>query len=377
MTVSSTTVKKSYNGNGATTTFAISPIDLGANEFLEVILRDENVSPATETVQVLGTNYTLDPVGADPATNVIMTVAPPSGTKLFLRRVTDQDQETDYEETGPFPAASHEGQLDHITRLVQEHRERLDRSPQLPKTSPISDLTMPDLIALNFLRVNAAGDNFEMVGVFEGGVIDPTTTKGDLIVSDGTNLTRQAVGPNGQVLTADSAEANGVKWAPGGGGGGGSAIWSNDDGGPPEDIEFKEKVFKFLQGFTGALTLFVRVPANYTPGNQMKVTIGSYSPGTSNNYEMQCVTTLIKPGENVNDTTNQETFDTGDIAVPATANALSFQTINLMDSNGEINNIAVAVGDLLKIDLTRIAPAGAEATEIVRMVPNLTSIEVQ
>ena len=40
------------------------------------------------------------------------------------------------------------------------------------------------------------------------------TTKGDLIVGTGSGtFVRQGVGTNGQVLTADSAEADGVKWA--------------------------------------------------------------------------------------------------------------------------------------------------------------------
>lgn len=42
---------------------------------------------------------------------------------------------------------------------------------------------------------------------------NPTTTKGDLIVNDGTGLTRLGVGANGTVLTADSGEVTGVKWA--------------------------------------------------------------------------------------------------------------------------------------------------------------------
>jgi hypothetical protein len=50
----------------------------------------------------------------------------------------------------------------------------------------------------------------------------PTTTKGDLIVHNGTDNIRVAVGgTNGHVLTVDSAEASGVKWAASGGGGGG------------------------------------------------------------------------------------------------------------------------------------------------------------
>ena len=50
----------------------------------------------------------------------------------------------------------------------------------------------------------------------------PTTTKGDLIVHNGTDNIRVAVGgTDGHVLTVDSAEASGVKWAAAGGGGGG------------------------------------------------------------------------------------------------------------------------------------------------------------
>lgn len=49
--------------------------------------------------------------------------------------------------------------------------------------------------------------------------LSPTTTKGDLLVDNGTNVIRLAVGTNDQVLTADSAQASGVKWAAAAGGG--------------------------------------------------------------------------------------------------------------------------------------------------------------
>ena len=40
-----------------------------------------------------------------------------------------------------------------------------------------------------------------------------TTTKGDVLASNGTNIIPLAVGSNDQVLTADSSEATGAKWA--------------------------------------------------------------------------------------------------------------------------------------------------------------------
>lgn len=53
----------------------------------------------------------------------------------------------------------------------------------------------------------------------------PTTTKGDIIVSNGSDNIRVPVGgTNGHVLTVDSAEASGVKWAAASGGSGGNWV---------------------------------------------------------------------------------------------------------------------------------------------------------
>ena len=43
--------------------------------------------------------------------------------------------------------------------------------------------------------------------------LSPLTTKGDVITHTGTANVRQGVGTDTHVLTADSAQTNGIKWA--------------------------------------------------------------------------------------------------------------------------------------------------------------------
>jgi hypothetical protein len=52
------------------------------------------------------------------------------------------------------------------------------------------------------------------------------TTKGNLIAASGATWAALAIGTDGQVLTADSTQATGMKWATGGGGGGGAPTTS-------------------------------------------------------------------------------------------------------------------------------------------------------
>lgn len=69
--------------------------------------------------------------------------------------------------------------------------------------------------------VRYSGSSWEVIGA-EG----LATTKGDILVYDGTDLQRLAIGSDDDVLTADSTESTGIKWAAGGGGGGGGGLSS-------------------------------------------------------------------------------------------------------------------------------------------------------
>jgi len=69
----------------------------------------------------------------------------------------------------------------------------------------LSGLTTPLSIAQGGTGNNSATAAFN--------ALSPLTTKGDILSNDGTNDVRLAVGSNGQVLTADSTQSSGVKWA--------------------------------------------------------------------------------------------------------------------------------------------------------------------
>jgi hypothetical protein len=86
------------------------------------------------------------------------------------------------------------------------------------------------------------------------GFADPTTTKGDLIVH-GSTTDRLPVGSNTQVLTADSTQTLGVKWAAGGGGG----FTVEEVDGTPTDSAVTKLVLP-----NGTLAIVAHV-ATYTP----------------------------------------------------------------------------------------------------------------
>ena len=82
-----------------------------------------------------------------------------------------------------------------------------------------------------------------------GGEIDPkgalknslALSKGALATSDGEFIMALPVGPDGDVLTADSTQTLGIKWAPGGGGGGGTdTVVTFQPGGTPSGNVFTD-----------------------------------------------------------------------------------------------------------------------------------------
>ena len=168
MTVSSSTNRVSYAGNGSTTVFPYT-YKIFDQDDLTVILRAAN---GTETVQTITSQYTVSGVGNAGGGNVTMLTAPASGATLVILREQDLIQELDIVPNDPFPADSLEGALDKLTFMVQQHEETLGRTIKASRTNTIagSEFTI------------SAADRANKVFAFDG--------SGDVSITQGIGIYR-------------------------------------------------------------------------------------------------------------------------------------------------------------------------------------------
>ena len=136
MTISSTTVKNSYSGNGSTTAFNYT-FKIFADSDLQVIIRS---STGTETVKTITTHYTVAGAGNANGGSVTFTSGniPASGETVVLRRAVPQTQAIDYIANDPFPAESHEEGLDRSMMTLQQVQEELNRAIKLSRTNTMT-----------------------------------------------------------------------------------------------------------------------------------------------------------------------------------------------------------------------------------------------
>lgn len=156
MTVSSTTGRVSYSGNGSTTNFSVNFYFL-ANDHLKVITRDGD---GNETIKVLNTDYTVTGAGVPAGGTVIMSTAPAAGITLVITRNVPLSQDVDYQPNDPFPAESHERALDKLTMIAQQQADGNARSLYYPitdSTSITGELPNSSLRANKYLAFDATG----------------------------------------------------------------------------------------------------------------------------------------------------------------------------------------------------------------------------
>ena len=178
MTVSSTTVKNSYSGNGSNDTFVYG-FKIFADTDLEVIIRS---ATGTETIKTLTTHYTVTGAGSASGGNVVFTSGNiPTGTEtVVVRREVPQTQAIDYIANDPFPAESHEEGLDRATMTIQQLQEEVNRSIKLSATNTMTstEFTVGATDRANkVLSFDSAGELAvtQELGTFKGNSATTTT----------------------------------------------------------------------------------------------------------------------------------------------------------------------------------------------------------
>ena len=185
MTVSSSTNKVSYSGNGTLTTFAYS-FKIFDQDDLTVILR---AADGTETTQTITTHYTVTGVGSASGGNVVFGTAPASGVTVVIIREQPLTQGLDLVPNDPFPAQSLEESLDKLTFMAQKHEEELSRAIKGSRTNVISnsEFTISATDRANKVFSFDASGNLSVtqeLGTFKGNWATSTTYVARDIVKD-------------------------------------------------------------------------------------------------------------------------------------------------------------------------------------------------
>jgi len=190
MTISSTTVKNSYSGNGTLDTFNYT-FKVFADADIQVIIRDAS---ATETVKTLTTHYTVTGAGSASGGTIVFTAGNiPSATEtVVIRRASPQTQAIDYIANDPFPAESHEEGLDRSMMAIQQLQEEIDRSIKLSRTNTMTSTEFAVGSTARAGKIFGFDDNGELVvsqelGTFKGNWSASTTFSARDIVKDTSN----------------------------------------------------------------------------------------------------------------------------------------------------------------------------------------------
>jgi len=164
MTLSSETVKVTYDGDDATTAFATTFVYWDDTD-VAVILRS---SAGVETTLTKGTHYTL--AGGSGAVGTVTTTSGntvATGETLTIKGDRADTQATTFATGGAFPSANAERAIDQIVRMVQQQSEEIGRKVGFSETSTDSDVDLPDLVADELWVVNSAGTGLESKALSE------------------------------------------------------------------------------------------------------------------------------------------------------------------------------------------------------------------
>ena len=228
MTISTTIISKSYDGDGSNHSFAYN-FKIFADADLTVIIRS---STGTETVKTLNTHYIVTGAGVSSGGNVLFKFntgnasdahysvtdqRPQSGETVVIRSELANTQTLDLVANDPFPAETLETNLDKLVRMIQQHDEELARSLKISRTNSMTSTEFTNSAtdrANKLMAFDSAGEIVvtQEIGTFKGNWAASTAyAQRDIVKDTSTNnifiVTTAHTSSGSQPLTTNANSA--------------------------------------------------------------------------------------------------------------------------------------------------------------------------
>ncbi|MEQ8356740.1 MAG: hypothetical protein RH942_14450 [Kiloniellaceae bacterium] len=164
MTISTTTAKSRYAGDGATASFPTGFKFLD-NAQVRVILR---AADGSESLWTEGSEYSLSGAGAPGGGTVEVETSPTdhtpaAGETLVVKLSVPPLQETSLPLGGAFPSTAVEAMADLAALRDQQIEEALSRAPKLKESTALADIQLPEPEAGWLVGWNSGGTGLENI----------------------------------------------------------------------------------------------------------------------------------------------------------------------------------------------------------------------
>lgn len=139
MTVNTTNITSGpYEGNGVADTFSYT---FRIEDKTQLTVYETDATGA-QTTLVVDTHYTVDGIGNDGGGTVTRVAgALPTGYSWYIRSNYDETQKTDFDSQGGFFPDVHEKAIDKLTFLMQQLKDRLNRTLRVPLSEESGGIT--------------------------------------------------------------------------------------------------------------------------------------------------------------------------------------------------------------------------------------------